>query len=304
MSFTNPPVLLFLVLPAALAVWTWRRHDRRIALPFDHGLPIRGGRWRFLINLAETIPALLLAVALFLLAGPQQLSEPKTERILSNIQLCVDVSGSMTASFGDGTRYDASMSSINEFLDFRKGDAFGLTFFGNNFLHWVPLTSDVSAVRCAPPFMRPEVVPYWFGGTEIGKALRACKTELLRHDEGDRLIILVTDGFSADLMGGNDVAVAKELKENNIRVCAILVGGMSIPGEILTITNETGGIAFEAGDPEVLKGVFQQIDQLQKTKLKKSLAESMDHYLPYCIAGLALVGVLSLTQFGLRYTPW
>ena len=66
------------------------------------------------------------------------------------------------------------MDAINEFLDYREGDAFGLTFFGNNVLHWVPLTTDASAVSCAPPFMRPEVAPPWFGGTEIGKALLAC----------------------------------------------------------------------------------------------------------------------------------
>lgn len=304
MNFTHPPLLLLLFLPLVLFLRVWRRHDRRIALPFDHGLPIRGARWRIPINLAETVPALLLAVAIVLLAGPQRLSEPKTERILTNIQLCVDISGSMTAKFGEGNRYDASMKSIETFLDYRKGDAFGLTFFGNNYLHWVPLTTDVSAVRCAPPFMRPEVVPYWFGGTEIAKALRACKTELLRHEEGDRLVILVTDGFSADLTNGNDLAIARELKSHNIRVCAILVGGMSIPSEIHTITNLTEGGAFEAGDPGTLQEVFRQIDQMQKTRLKKSLAKSMDHFRPYCLAGLALLGVMTLTQFGLRYTPW
>ena len=51
------------------------------------------------------------------------------------------------------------MKAIDEFLKIRKGDAFGLTFFGNNVLHWVPLTSDPSAIRCAPPFMKPENVP-------------------------------------------------------------------------------------------------------------------------------------------------
>ena len=52
----------------------------------------------------------------------------------------------MTTPLGDGTRYDASMKAIDEFLKIRQGDAFGLTFFGNNVLHWVPLTSDPSAV--------------------------------------------------------------------------------------------------------------------------------------------------------------
>ena len=40
-------------------------------------------------------------------------------------------------------------------LDGRVGDSFGLTFFGNAPLHWVPLTTDTSAFRCAATFMRP-----------------------------------------------------------------------------------------------------------------------------------------------------
>ena len=94
---------------------------------------------------------LILATIIVLLAGPQQFSAPKTKRVLTNIEFCVDVSSSMITPLGDGTRYDASMKAIDHFLDIRKGDAFGLTFFGNNVLHWVPLTGDPSAIRCAPP---------------------------------------------------------------------------------------------------------------------------------------------------------
>ena len=57
----------------------------------------------------------------------------------------------LQTKIGDGSRYDTAMKSLDDFLTYRKGDAFGLTFFGNNTLHWVPLTSDVSAIRCSPP---------------------------------------------------------------------------------------------------------------------------------------------------------
>src|SRR6185503_6249203 len=117
------------------------------------------------LRMFESLPALILAVVILILAGPQAWSEPRTKRALTNIEFCVDVSGSMMAKFGEGDRYDASMAAINSFLDFRKGDAFGLTFFGNNVLHWVPLTTDPSAIKCAPPYMRPENAPPGFGGT-------------------------------------------------------------------------------------------------------------------------------------------
>ena len=159
MSFSHPIVLFLLPLPALLLIWIWRREAARVVLPFDHA-PRRHGNWlRIPINLMESLPALLLATVIVILAGPQRLSEPRTKRALTNIEFCVDVSGSMSAQFGEGTRYDASMAAIDEFLDYRKGDAFGLTFFGNSVLHWVPLTSDASALRCSPPFMRPRMIP-------------------------------------------------------------------------------------------------------------------------------------------------
>lgn len=303
-SFAHPWVLLLLSAPVALLAWVWRRDDRRVVLPFDHGGRRPGRGWRFALNLAESLPALVLAVVIVILAGPQRLSEPRTRRVLTNIEFCVDISGSMTAPFGEGTRYDASMKAIDEFLGFREGDAFGLTFFGNNVLHWVPLTSDTSAVRCAPPFMRPEKVPYWFGGTMIGKALLACKEMLAAREEGDRMIVLVTDGFSFDLTGGHDQEVAQTLKKNNIVVYAIHAAETEIPGEVLTITGGTGGEAFAAGDPEGLKAVFRRIDQMQKARLVKTAAETMDHFGPFCVAALSLLGLGGLAAFGLRYNPW
>src|SRR5439155_25312129 len=133
---------------------------------------------------------------------------------LTNIQLCLDISGSMTAEFGDGSRYDAAAKAVDEFLNYRKGDAVGLTFFGNNFLHWCPLTSDTSAVRCAPPFMRPENVPPRFGGTEIGRALRACKSVLMERQEGDSMNVQFKYGDRFELGGGNAATTVYVMKSN------------------------------------------------------------------------------------------
>jgi Ca-activated chloride channel family protein len=304
MSFLRWWVLFLLVVPAALLVWTWLRPGRRVVLPFDHGRPGSGVGWRVVINLAESIPPLLLALAVVLLADPQKLGEPKNKRVLTNIEMCLDVSGSMTTPFGDGSRYDTAMKAVEEFLSFRQGDAFGLTFFGNNVLHWVPLTSDISAVRCAPPFMRPENLPMWFNGTEIGKALRACKKVLAERQEGDRMIILVTDGDSFDLFGGNDMEIAKELKDANITVFAVIIGMERIQDEIINITHLTGGEAFLAGDADVLKTVFQRIDQMKQTRLEKTIGETLDNFWPWCVVGLSLLGVGVTALFGVRYTPW
>lgn len=303
-SFSQPWLLLLLVVPAALAMWVWFGSHHLIVLPFDHGRQRQGKPLRAIVNLAEMLPAVLLAVAIFILAGPLQLSEPKEKRVLTNIEFCVDISGSMTASFGDGSRYDASMKAIDDFLDYREGDAFGLTFFGHNVLHWAPLTSDTSALRCAPPFMRPEKVPPWFGGTKIGKALLACREVLVQREEGDRMIVLVSDGSSADLYGDAADQIARKLTESNVVVYAVHIADSEIPDPVIAITSNTGGEVFNPGDPEALQRVFQQIDKMQMTRIEKAGAETMDNFLPFCVAGLSVLGMCTFSLFGLRYTPW
>ncbi len=304
MPFAHWPILLLSFLPLALLVWVWMRRGRQVVVPLDHGTQ-RSGRWLgSVVNVVEMLPPLVLLLVIVILAGPLQLSEPRTKRALTNIEFCVDISGSMTAPFGEGSRYDASMEAINEFLDFRQGDAFGLTFFGNNVLHWVPLTTDASAIRCSVPFMRPEVAPPWFGGTEIGKALLACKRRLADREQGDRMIVLVSDGQSADLNNGNDEVVTRRLREDGIVVYAIHIAGSQIPAEIVNITSATGGGVFQPGDKQALQDVFQRIDQMQQAKLEKVSAESMDAFGPFCLALLVLITLWTLLSYFLRYTPW
>jgi Ca-activated chloride channel family protein len=304
MSFLYPYVLLLLVVPFALLVWTWRRRGQQVVLPFDHGRPGRGLIWRVLLDAADSLPSLLLAVAILLLAGPQRYGQPEEKRKLTNIELCVDISGSMTAEWGDGSRYDGAMKAVNEFVDYRGGDAVGLTFFGNSTLHWCPLTSDKSAIKCSVPFMRPEKVPHWFGGTEIGRALRSCRQVLVERQEGERMIVLVTDGESADLWGGAADTIAKECKAADITVFAIIIGLDTVQEEIHTITEGTGGEAFIAGDPDAMKVIFRRIDLLKQAPMEKKLADTLDNFRPFCLAGLIVLGLAGLAALGVRYTPW
>ncbi len=300
----HPEVLFALVVPLGLLLAAWRGAGRGLALPFDHASGGPGTPLRILVGLADSLPALLLAVVIVILAGPQRWDEPRSEKVLTNIEFCVDVSGSMGATFGEGTRYDASMDAINAFLDYREGDAFGLTFFGNSVLHWVPLTTDVSAFRCAPPFMRPGQLPPWFSGTAIGKALEACHKVLLEREEGDRMIILVSDGMSFDLYNGRDQEIAAELRAAGIVVYAVHIAEGAPPDAIVNITAGTGGEVFQPGDAGGLEQVFQAIDAMQETRMQKVRAEALDDYGPWCLAGLGLLGAALLCLFGLRATPW
>lgn len=303
-GFANIWWLLALVIPLGLLFWVWRPKPAQLVLPYDHGPVDRGSAWRVFLDVANSLPALLLAVAIFLLAGPQQFGEPKEKRALTNIEICLDVSYSMTEQFGDGSRYDTAMKSIDDFLKYRKGDAFGLTFFGNEYLHWCPLTSDASAIRCSPPFMRPENIPSHFNGTEIGKAIKSCKRVLEERQEGDKMILLVTDGASADLGGGADVEIGKQMNVAGIKVFAVIIGDEPLQEEVKTIAHMTGGETFEAGDAAALPEIFKRIDQMKPAKIEKTVPELADNFTLFVVAGLGLLSAMTMAAFGLRSAPW
>lgn len=306
-SFAHDIRLLFLIVPLLVLAFTWSRRwllpGRRVVLPLDRARGGSGWWWWTFITMAETLPALLLMIAVFIFAGPQRHGPPQQKRSVTNIEFCVDVSGSMTAPYGDGTRYDASMKAVEQFLDYRKGDAFGLMFFGDANVAWVPVTSDPSAIRCAPPFMKPEIAPPAFGGTAIGKALKAAKKELERQEEGDRMILLVTDGQSYDLFGAESEIIA-ELRDARITVFCVLASNEAAQSEVTSICNATGGASFTAGDPDVLTTVFRKIDTMKQAKLTPTIPEAIDYYEPFALAGLSVLLLYVLTGFVLRYSPW
>jgi Ca-activated chloride channel family protein len=304
MTFAYPWLLVLLLVPIGIAVIMHGRSGRRIPVPFDHQ-PLRRRRMLgFFLRCTEILPLTLLVIGICILAGPRRYEQPRDEREMTNIQFCLDVSGSMTATYGSATRYDAAMEAVNGFISYRKGDAFGLTVFGSAVLNWIPLTSDVSAFRCAPPFLRPEVLPPWFGGTMIGMALKSAEKTLISREEGDRMIVLMTDGFSFDLSNGQDVAIAESLKANGISVYVVHVAEGTPSDEVSVIASITGGEVFGADDPAALQAVFARIDQMRKAPLKRVKPDPLDYFQPFSIVGLSLGGLYLLSLFGLRHTPW
>jgi len=305
MSFAHPWILSLLIVPLAALFLGWKRHGAEVVVPFDHGA-FRSRKFGFaMLRLAASLPALLLAVAIVIFAGPQRQSEPRTRRVLTNIEFLVDVSGSMTSPYGDGTRYDAAMENIMKFIDARKGDAYGLTVFGSDILHWVPLTTDPSALKCAPPFLSPTTLPRWFGGgTLIAKGLESCRESLTQRGDGDRMILLLTDGYSADLRNGNDEIIAGKLRAANIRVYCIHIDNSEPPPEVQLIASLTGGQTFGAGDPAAMPAVFHRIDEMEKARIERTAGETIDDFQPWALAGGGILLASVLAAFGLRFTPW
>jgi len=301
MTFVHPWVLVLLAIPILLGLWLAQRRAWGVALPFDH----RDHRPRrftgVLLTMFEIVPLTLLATVILILARPQVLRVPEQERVLTNIQICMDVSGSMAA---DG-RYEMAKEAIEAFTYAREGDAVGFTIFGTQQVRWTPLTKDLDTIRRALPFADPRNQPPHMGGTMIGAALRFCRDNMLAEaDEGDKLIVLVSDGVSFDINASNAGDVADELTAAGITLYHVHVGTGAVPYEVTEIANATGGEAFVATDETGLKRIFNHIDRMQPARFRPATAIPMDFFQPFAAVGLCLLGAHMLGLLGLRYTPW
>lgn len=299
MTFVHPWVLLLLAVPVLL-FWTVLGRAPGMVLPFDHQPHVRRRWLSWLLGALETAPLLLLAAAIVMLAGPQKLQQPKSERLLTNIQLCMDVSGSMY-----GERYRMAAKAIEDFTRAREGDAFGLTLFGSFQIRWIPLTRDLNAIRHAMPFADPAHQPRHMGGTAIAGALRFCQANMEAEAlEGDRMIILVSDGWSSDLGGGQNEELGETLRAAGITLYHIHVAETDVPSEVVDLAAATGGAAMQATDPESIKQVFRHIDRMKPARFKPAGTIPMDYFRPFALAALSLAGLHALGLLGMRYTPW
>jgi Ca-activated chloride channel family protein len=134
--------------------------------------------------------------------------------------------------------------------------------------------------------------------------LLACRKELVEREEGDRMILLVTDGYSADLGNGRDEEIARELKQDGIVVYAIHIAEGQISDQVVRIAGLTGGETFKPEDEEGLRRIYARIDTMQKARMEKTQAEAADHFGPWALAALSALALGVVALLGLRATPW
>ncbi|QDU92858.1 vWA domain-containing protein [Lignipirellula cremea] len=313
MIFTYPLLFPLLALPVLLGFWSWFARGQQLALPLDHAQARRGRLLQVAVRIANLAPYSLLAAALLLLAQPLEEGPPSHPTQVTNIQIALDTSGSMNEAFGDRvkadgnqfTRFDAAMEAIDQFTQRREGDAFGLSIFTRKVIHWAPLTTDLSAIRLSTPFVRPGAFPLeWWDGTLIGNAILTCADLLEERSEGDRMLILLTDGESSDLQGELALQAGQKLQEKNITLYAISVRAESYSEDLSRVCELSGGRLFESGDVPALQAVFQEIDQLQRAKLASAQTRWLQFDRPFAWAGLFLLALQQLAALGLRYAPW
>ena len=297
MEFHDPGwFFLLLILPLTAFYLRWRRSRRKIPLRFPALDILRktgGGkatRWRFLPALLRWAAVVLIIVAL---ARPQKLSQERnisTEGI--DIMLALDISTSMLAEdFKPKNRIEAAKVVASEFISGRSSDQIGLVVFAGQSFTQCPLTLDYDLLKQLLDRVNVEFVTGGSieDGTAIGMAIANGVNRLRTSKAKSRILILLTDGQNN--RGEIDpVTAAAAAQALGIRVYTIGVGTegyapypvrdpwgginyqqvpVKIDEELLRkISDQTGGKYFRATDEQALRKVYQEIDKLEKSKIR------------------------------------
>jgi len=266
--------LLLLALVPLLA-FLQARTGRPAALPYPAvsllrriGAPSRSraGRWmRFLHLLALVLMVLALARPRF------ERGESDDHREGIDIVLCTDISGSMDErDFEQAgkkiSRLEALVTVIDDFVDQRPNDRFGMIGFAEHTYRLSPLTLDGEWIKG----MLREIATQ--GGTAMGDGILG-SLELLKESTGkSRVIILVTDGESN--AGASPLKAAEEARKAGVRVHTVEIislqkvsANRAVKSVLSEVANITGGLYFQAANLNRMREVYAQIDRMEKTRL-------------------------------------
>lgn len=291
MTLARPWLLLLLLLiPAVVSLrllWHWRITGG-VGLSTPPGWRPRRNLRTVLLRWLPVLRILGLILLIFALAGPR-LGRTKVKSFSEGIDivLALDISGSMKAlDFPPGNRLDAAKNVAREFIAGRAGDRIGLVVFASNSYTQCPLTTDYEVLL---DLLDEIEIGDIKDGTAVGMAIGNALNRLKEVPGESRVIILLTDGMNNT--GVLDPLTAAQLAADlGVRVYTIGAGTqgkapypvdhplfgrrveyveVDLDEEtLIQIADTTGGLYFRATDTESLQGIYERIDQLERTKVE------------------------------------
>ena len=313
MHFASPHYLWLLTLLAPMiAYYVWRTMQGGAAIQIStvEGVARAPKSVRYYLrHLPFALRAAAFGLLVVALARPQQIEQNvRTSSEGIDIMLAIDVSASMLARDFEPDRITAAKEVAGSFISDRYGDRIGLVAFAGEAFTQSPLTTDQSTLQTLLARIRSGLIE---DGTAIGNGLATAINRLRESDAKSKVIILLTDGVNNQ--GQIAPMTAAEIaKAQGIRVYTIGVGteGMApypaidmfgnltfvnqkveIDEKVLkAISDMTGGRYFRATDKEKLKAVYDEINQLEKSKIE--VMEHISYHELFLTWALAALGLL------------
>lgn len=265
MSWQHPLVLL--LVPAAL-IGAWLLFRRRAAAA-DESLPNVARRWADRVGLHVAAPlvsrraggvalALGVVLALVALARPQWGEIPEqTVSHSREVMIALDLSRSMLADDVSPTRLARAKLLVDALLDTLRGERVGLTVFAGTAFVQSPLSADYEVLREFLAALDPSYLPQ--GGTDYAAMLRAATTAFGSEGDGDRYLVVLSDGEAHDASWQEAVPA---LRERGIRVVGLGVGtpqGALVPDDDGGILKDSAGAAVLSKlEPTTLQALAEQ----------------------------------------------
>lgn len=290
----DPLLLSLLAVIPILFLWErWRSRHAPTLSYSNVGLLAGAGGWRTRLRWLPTfLRALAIAFVVVALSRPQAgEAEAVVETEGIDIVMAIDVSASMKQDdFGESTRVSAAKQVAAEFIAERETDRIALVAFRRHSEVLSPLTVDYSAVEELVERADSILVE---DGTGIGIAM-AESVNLLRDSRAaSRIVILLTDGENNEpsLRPVDAARIAEALR---IRVYTIGIiselGLATVNADALaSVSDLTGGLYYSARDPEALKGIYDEIAELESSPIDDTRFTRYDE----------LAWILLLPAFGL-----
>jgi len=312
------PKLLYLLLLLIPAILWYVLRDRysKASLQFSSLEAFNNSRIsvrQYLRHLLFVFRIFAFAILIIVLARPQSTEHWQnvtTEGI--DIIIALDISSSMLARDFQPDRLEASKDVATEFISGRPNDRIGLVVFAGESFTQCPLTSDHSVLI---NFFHDVESGMIEDGTAIGNGLATSISRLKDSKAISKVIILLTDGVNnrGEIAPKTAAEIAKTF---GIRVYTVGVGSMGMaPYPVNTafgikyqnmkveidekvlkeVAMETDGRYFRATDNRKLKEIYEQIDQLEKSKIEvKEVSKRKEEF-----AGFALIAFFLLVAEGL-----
>ena len=320
MIFENPIyffLLLLLIPMIGWYIWKQRQSQASIRLSSSDGFFKAPKTYKIYMRHLPFILRMAAIVFLIIaLARPQTTNSWNTSTTEGiDIALCLDISTSMLAEDLKPNRIEAAKDVAALFINGRQTDNIGLVVFAGESFTQCPLTTDHAVLLNLLKDVRCGMIE---DGTAIGHGLATSVSRLKDSDAKSKVIILLTDGTNnrGEIA---PVTAAEIAKAYNIRVYTIAVGTkgeapypfptaagiryQNVPVDIdeptLTrIAQITGGLYFRATNTAALKEIYQEIDQLEKTKMSvQEYSKKQEEYLKFALLGL----LFFLLEFLVRY---
>ena len=331
MHFASPHYLwLLTLLVPMIAYYVWRTLQGGAAIQISTvaGLVRAPKSLRYYLrHLPFVLRAAAFALLVVALARPQNIEQNvRTSSEGIDIVMALDVSASMLARDFTPDRITAAKQVAGSFIADRYGDRIGLVVFAAEAFTQSPLTTDQSTLQTLLSRIRSGVIDD--SGTAIGTGLATAINRLRESEAKSKVIILLTDGVNN--RGQIAPLTAAEIaRAQGIRVYTIGVGTMgSAPypavdiygqptgGTVMAkveidektlraIAEQTGGKYFRATDNAKLKAIYDEINQLEKSKVEVTERISYhEEFVPWLLAAFAaLLAELLLANLVLKRIP-